>query len=65
MVVENFRPGVMEGWGLGPKDLPPGLVFTRISGYGQVGARVAEGVAVNHISVSDHLDFDCGRPHIP
>lgn len=32
VVIENFRPGVMEKWGLGPKDLSPDLVYTRISG---------------------------------
>lgn len=38
--VENFRPGIMEKWGLGPDDLKarnPGLIYTRISGYGQTG----------------------------
>jgi len=38
--VENFRPGTMEKWGLGPEDLKadnPGLIYTRISGYGQTG----------------------------
>ncbi|KAL4419798.1 hypothetical protein ABPG75_006896 [Micractinium tetrahymenae] len=39
VVVENFRPGVMEKWQLGPKDLKPELVYTRISGYGQTGPR--------------------------
>ncbi|RMZ56275.1 hypothetical protein APUTEX25_002465 [Auxenochlorella protothecoides] len=42
VLVENFRPGVMEGWGLGPKDLPPHLIYTRISGYGQTGPRARE-----------------------
>lgn len=40
VVIENFRPGVMEAWGLGPEDvktLNPALVYTRISGYGQTG----------------------------
>lgn len=37
VLLENFRPGVMEGWGLGPSDLKPDLIYTRISGYGQVG----------------------------
>ena len=40
VVVENFRPGVMEGWGLGYEDLSkdnPGLIMVRISGYGQTG----------------------------
>jgi formyl-CoA transferase len=40
VVIENFRPGTMEGWGLGWEDLSklnPGLVMLRISGYGQTG----------------------------
>jgi crotonobetainyl-CoA:carnitine CoA-transferase CaiB-like acyl-CoA transferase len=40
VVIENFRPGVVEKWGLGPddfKDSNPGLVYARISGYGQDG----------------------------
>ena len=55
VLIENFRPGVMEKWGLGPADLwadNPGLVYARISGYGQDGpyaskpgfASVCEGV---------------------
>jgi crotonobetainyl-CoA:carnitine CoA-transferase CaiB-like acyl-CoA transferase len=40
VLVENFRPGVMEKWGLGPKDFElsnPALIYARISGYGQDG----------------------------
>ena len=40
VLIENFRPGVMEKWGLGPADLwpqSPGLIYARISGYGQNG----------------------------
>lgn len=40
VLVENFRPGRMEEWGLGPDAvaaLNPGLIFTRVSGYGQTG----------------------------
>ncbi len=40
VLIENFRPGTMEGWGLGPdaiKQRNPGLIYTRISGYGQTG----------------------------
>jgi crotonobetainyl-CoA:carnitine CoA-transferase CaiB-like acyl-CoA transferase len=55
VLVENFRPGVMEKWGLGPADLwseNPKLLYARISGYGQDGpysakpgfASVCEGV---------------------
>ena len=40
VVIENFRPGVLEAWGLGWDDLSrinPGLIMVRISGYGQTG----------------------------
>jgi crotonobetainyl-CoA:carnitine CoA-transferase CaiB-like acyl-CoA transferase len=40
VVLENFRPGRMETWGLGPADLEridPRIVMVRISGYGQTG----------------------------
>lgn len=55
VLIENFRPGTLENWGLGPerfKESNPGLVYTRISGYGQDGpyadkpgyASVCEGI---------------------
>lgn len=40
VLVENFRPGTMEKWGLGPdvfKQSNPKLIYARISGYGQNG----------------------------
>ena len=40
VVVENFRPGTLEGWNLSYESLSaenPGLVMVRISGYGQTG----------------------------
>jgi formyl-CoA transferase len=40
VLIENFRPGTLEGWGLGWDALKasnPGLVMLRISGYGQTG----------------------------
>ena len=40
VLVENFRPGTLERWGLGPEELweiNPRLVVTRVSGYGQTG----------------------------
>lgn len=56
VLVENFRPGTLEKWGLGPDELHevnPALVIGRVSGYGQTGpqatragyASVAEGVS--------------------
>ena len=55
VLIENFRPGTMEKWGLGPNELKagnPGLIYARISGYGQSGpyasrpgfASVCEGI---------------------
>lgn len=37
VLCENFRPGTMERWGLGPADLPDELVYVRISVFGQSG----------------------------
>ena len=55
VVIENFRSGAMEAWGLGPetfRECNPGLVYARVSGYGQTGpysgrpgyASVCEGI---------------------
>lgn len=40
VLLENFRPGKMESWNLGPEHLRaehPALIYTRVSGYGQTG----------------------------
>jgi crotonobetainyl-CoA:carnitine CoA-transferase CaiB-like acyl-CoA transferase len=40
ILIENFKPGTMEGWGLGPEALHainPRLIIVRVSGYGQTG----------------------------
>ena len=40
VLVENFRPGTLERWGLAPEKLwkiNPGLVVTRVTGFGQTG----------------------------
>jgi crotonobetainyl-CoA:carnitine CoA-transferase CaiB-like acyl-CoA transferase len=37
VVCENFRPGTMEEWGIGPGALDPRIVFVRISAFGQDG----------------------------
>ncbi len=55
VLIENFRPGTLERWGLGPEELReknPELICARVSGYGQTGpyaarpgyASVCEGV---------------------
>ena len=41
VLVENFVPGTLERWGLGPEDLHgrnPGLIILRVSGWGQTGS---------------------------
>mgnify|MGYP001102287105 CR=1 FL=1 len=45
VVIENFRPGQVERWGLGYDDLVadnPGLIMVHVSGYGRSGPRAAE-----------------------
>jgi crotonobetainyl-CoA:carnitine CoA-transferase CaiB-like acyl-CoA transferase len=40
VVIENFRPGTLERWGLGYEQLSaanPGLVLARVTGFGQIG----------------------------
>ncbi|HMS19131.1 CaiB/BaiF CoA-transferase family protein, partial [uncultured Sphingorhabdus sp.] len=40
ILIENFKPGTMEKWGLAPEQLlaeHPGLIIARMSGYGQTG----------------------------
>jgi crotonobetainyl-CoA:carnitine CoA-transferase CaiB-like acyl-CoA transferase len=68
VVVENFKPGTLEGWGLGWDDLAranPRLVMVRISGYGQDGpyaARPGYGVICEAVSGLRHLTGDDDRP---
>jgi crotonobetainyl-CoA:carnitine CoA-transferase CaiB-like acyl-CoA transferase len=41
VVLENFRPGTMERWRLGPEDVHavnPGAIYARVTGYGQTGS---------------------------
>lgn len=45
VVLENFRPGTLEKWGMDPQELKkshPQLIFTRVSGYGQTGPRASQ-----------------------
>jgi formyl-CoA transferase len=69
VVIENFRPGAMEGWGLGPEDLQklkPDLIMLRISGFGQTGPyrdRPGFGVVAEAMSGLRHLTAEPG--HVP
>ncbi len=64
-VVENFKPGQLARWGLGPKEieaLNPDAILVQISGYGQDGphhARAAFGVVGEAVGGLRHL---CGYP---
>src|SRR6185312_2581195 len=68
VVVENFKPGTMEAWGLGWNELSranPRLVMVRISGYGQDGPYAAlpgYGVICEAVSGLRHLTGDPDRP---
>lgn len=68
IVVENFRPGTLEKWGLGYDDLKklrPDLVMTRISGYGQTGPysqKPGYGVIGEAMSGLRHMIGDPDRP---
>nr|WP_297350596.1 CaiB/BaiF CoA-transferase family protein [uncultured Caldimonas sp.] len=67
ILVENFKPGVMEGWGLGYDELSrtnPGLVMLRISGYGQTGPykdRPGFGVVAEAMGGLRYLTAEPGR----
>lgn len=67
-LIENFRPGALEGWGLGYEALSalnPGLIMIRISGYGQTGPyaqRPGYGVICEAVSGLRHLTGDPDRP---
>ncbi len=67
VLIENFRPGAMEGWGLGPSELlalNPRLIMLRISGYGQTGPyrdRPGFGVVAEAMSGLRHLTAEPGR----
>jgi len=67
VLIENFRPGAMEGWHLAPDDLltlNPRLIVLRISGYGQTGPycdRPGFGVVAEAMGGLRHLTAEPGR----
>jgi formyl-CoA transferase len=67
VMIENFRPGALEAWGLGPDKLleaNPRLVVLRISGYGQSGPyrdRPGFGVVAEAMGGLRHLTGEPGR----
>lgn len=67
VLIENFRPGTLEEWGLDPKDLltiNPRLIILRVSGYGQTGPyrdRPGFGVVAEAMGGLRHLTAEPGR----
>ena len=67
VLIENFRPGTLEGWGLDPQkllELNPKLIVLRISGYGQTGPyrdKPGFGVIAEAMGGLRHLTAEPGR----
>ncbi len=70
VIVENFRPGTMERWGLGPDvlhELNPQLIMVRITGFGQAGPyrdRAGFGSVAEAMSGFRYLSGEPGRPPV-
>jgi formyl-CoA transferase len=70
VLIENFKPGTMEGWGLGWEELSalnPGLIMLRISGYGQTGPyrdRPGFGVIGEAMGGLRYITGEPGRPPV-
>jgi crotonobetainyl-CoA:carnitine CoA-transferase CaiB-like acyl-CoA transferase len=72
VIVENFRPGTLERWGIGPEQLHaanPGLVIVRLTGFGQTGpysTRAGFGTLAEAMSGFAYLTGDPeGPPTLP
>src|SRR2546422_682767 len=72
VLIENFRPGTMERWGLGWEDLSavnPRLVMVRVTGFGQTGpysGRPGYGTLAESMSGFAHLNgYPDGPPTLP
>jgi crotonobetainyl-CoA:carnitine CoA-transferase CaiB-like acyl-CoA transferase len=72
VLIENFRPGTLERWGLGPErlhELRPELVICRVTGFGQTGPyaeRPAFGTLMEAMSGFAHITGEAdGPPTLP
>lgn len=68
MVLENFRPGTMEKWGLGYRelrDLNPEIIMVRVSGYGQDGPYARRAGYGGIGEAMGGLRYVCGDPAVP
>lgn len=65
MVLENFRPGTMERWGMGYEDLVkinPGIIMIRVSGYGQTGPYASRAGYASVGEAMGGMRYLCGEP---
>jgi formyl-CoA transferase len=65
MLLENFRPGTMERWGLGYEELSvinPGLIMIRVSGYGQTGPYSSRAGYASIGEAMGGMRYLCGEP---
>jgi len=72
VLIENFRPGTLEKWNLGPDrllEINPGLIVLRVTGFGQFGPyahRPGFGTLAESMSGFAHMTGECdGPPTLP
>ncbi len=68
VLIENFRPGTLERWNLGPdvlRALNPQLVLVRVSGYGQTGPYAGRAGFGSIGEAMGGLRYVCGDPSTP
>jgi formyl-CoA transferase len=68
ILIENFRVGTMEGWGLGWKELAaanPRLIMVRITGFGQTGPYASRAGFASVCEAMGGLRYLCGYPDRP
>ena len=68
MLLENFRPGTMERWGLSYESLSehhPGLIMVRVSGYGQTGPNAQRAGYAAVGEAFGGMRYMCGEPDRP
>ncbi|MBI2993142.1 MAG: CoA transferase [Gammaproteobacteria bacterium] len=68
IMLENFRPGTMEKWGLGYRELRelrPEMIMVRVSGYGQAGPYAGRAGYGGIGEAMGGLRYVCGDPAVP
>lgn len=68
LLIEGFRPGVMERLGLGPKECPDSLIYGRMTGWGQDGPwSQAAGHDINYLALTGalHAMGPADQPPVP